>query len=93
MNLGSITEALHDSEINGSVSWFFDDVWKVTLGDPANGIDAEAVVASADEAAKWLRANAVRLYPDSTFAHRYGRGLVLRRLPMTPRRRRSGLLC
>ena len=72
-DLGKIMAALHDSEINGevSVSWFFDRVWKVRLGDPHNGYDAEAVVASPEEAAEWLRANAVKLYPESTFARLY----------------------
>ena len=62
-SLGTIIEALHDSEINGSVSWFFDDVWTVVLGSPQNGIDAEATVSNPQEAAEWLRANAVRLPP------------------------------
>ena len=41
-SLGTIIEALHDSEINGSVSWFFDNVWGVALGNPHKGIEAEA---------------------------------------------------
>jgi hypothetical protein len=67
-DLGKVMAALHDSEINGEVSWFFDRVWQVRLGDPQNGYDAGSVVASIEEAAEWLRANAVRLYPDSEFA-------------------------
>ena len=43
------------------------------LGDPINGFVAEAVVASDAEAAEWLRANAVRRYPDSRFAMLYPR--------------------
>ena len=31
MNLGTIIAALHDSEINGEVSWFFDGTWRVKL--------------------------------------------------------------
>ena len=71
-DLGTIIEALHDSEINGGISWFFDGVWRVTLGDPHNGIDAEATVGSPQEAADWLRATAVKRYPDSDFARRFG---------------------
>jgi len=67
-DLGTIIAALPESEINGEVSWFFDGAWRVRLGDEMNGIDAEAMVASPEEAAEWLYANAVRLYPDSTFA-------------------------
>ncbi len=44
---------------------------EVKLGDPLNGHDAEAVVASPEEATEWLRATAVRLYPDSEFAKLY----------------------
>ena len=75
-DLGTIMAALHDSEINGevSVSWFFDRVWKVRLGDPQNGYDAEAVVSSPEEAADWLRETAVRLFPDSEFAKLYAGG-------------------
>jgi hypothetical protein len=51
MDLGKVICALHDSEINGEVSWFYDGVWRVRLGDEANGIDAEAMVASSEEAA------------------------------------------
>jgi hypothetical protein len=72
-DLGTIIAALHDSEINGEIAWFFDGVWRVKLGDPDNSYDAEAVVSGLDDAAEWLRATAVRLYPDSTFAQRYGR--------------------
>jgi len=59
-DLGAIIAALHDSEINGEVSWFYDGPWRVKLGDEMNGFDAEGVVASPQEAAEWLRANAVR---------------------------------
>jgi hypothetical protein len=72
-SLGTIIEALHESEINGSVSWFFDDLWSVALGDPNKGFDAEATVYSSQEAAEWLRANAARLHPDSKFAKRFHR--------------------
>jgi hypothetical protein len=72
-NLGAIIAALHDSEICGQVSWFFDRVWIVKLGDAHNGFVAEAVVASAEEAAEWLRANAVRRYPRGQFARLYPR--------------------
>jgi|HubBroStandDraft_6_1064221.scaffolds.fasta_scaffold1515548_2 hypothetical protein len=70
-NLETLLSALHDSEINGAVSWFYDGVWRMTLGDPHNGTDAEAVVGSIGEAVGWLRSTAVRLYPDSTFARKY----------------------
>ncbi len=73
-NLATIMTALHDSEINGQVSWFFDRGWSVKLGDSMNGYETEAVVASTEEAAEWLREAAVQLYPESEFAKLYGRG-------------------
>jgi len=72
-DLGTIMAALHDSEINGEVSWFYDGVWRVRLGDEENGFLAEAIVSSPQEAAEWLRANAVRRYPASEFAKRFPR--------------------
>ena len=72
-SLGTIIEALHDSEINGSVSWFFDNVWGVALGNPHKGIEAEATVYSSRDAVEWLCATALRLYPDSKFAKRFHR--------------------
>jgi hypothetical protein len=47
------------------MSWFFDNVWSVFLGDPHNGYDAEETVYSAQEAAEWLRANGIRRYPNT----------------------------
>ena len=72
-DLGTIIAALHDSEINGEVLWFFDGTWRVKLGDEMNGFDAEAVVTGPQEAAEWLRANAVRRYPASKFARLFPR--------------------
>jgi hypothetical protein len=43
LDLGTIIAALHDSEINGEVSWFYDGVWRVKLGDEENGFVAEAL--------------------------------------------------
>ena len=73
-DLGTIIAALHDSEINGEVSWFYGS-WRVALGDQHHGIDAEAAVGSPQDAAEWLRANAVRRYPWSTFAKRFPRSV------------------
>jgi hypothetical protein len=72
-DLGTIIVALHDSEINGEVSWFYDGVWRLKLGDEANGFVAEVVVSSPRDAAEWLRANAVRRYPASEFAKLFPR--------------------
>jgi len=65
---GSILQRLHDSEINGSIEWFFDGVWTVKLGDIVNGWTVGEVVDSLEEAEAWLDAKARELYPDSDYA-------------------------
>jgi hypothetical protein len=66
LDLGTVTAALHDAKIHGSVSWFFDRVWQVQLTR-----DAAETVSSAQQAAKWLRATTSRLYPQSEIAKRF----------------------
>jgi hypothetical protein len=73
VQLGFVMAELHDSEINGQVSWFFDGDWRVATGDVHNGIGAEATVSSPEEAAEWLCWNAIRLYPKSRFAKLFAR--------------------
>ncbi|CAN7663038.1 hypothetical protein LJR016_005238 [Devosia sp. LjRoot16] len=63
-----ILQMLHDSEINGSVEWFFDGIWLARIGDRLNGIKAETKVGSALEAEAWLHLKARELYPDSDYA-------------------------
>jgi hypothetical protein len=65
-DLATIMTALHDSEINGDVSWLFDGMWTVKLGDPLNGYVAEGIVAGAAQAAEWFRDNAARLTPTAS---------------------------
>jgi hypothetical protein len=74
LDLETLVKALHGSEINGEIAWFYDGVWTVKIGDPLNGYRAEATALSLTEAADWLRYKAVELYPDSEFAERFGVG-------------------
>src|SRR5438067_10073988 len=71
--LASFIGDLHDSEINGEISWFFNDVWGVKLGDRLNGYQAEATFPSFPQAMRCLRDKALELYPDSEFARDYRR--------------------
>jgi hypothetical protein len=71
--LASFIEALHDSEINGEISWFYDGVWGAKLGDPWNGFSTEATFTSLPAALQWLRDKALALYPDSEFAKEWRR--------------------
>lgn len=60
-----LLQALHDSEINGSLSWLFDGVFAWKLGNEASG-----TAGSAAEALDALRRAALKHYPNSEFALR-----------------------
>jgi hypothetical protein len=66
--LANFLTDLHDSEINGEIGWFYDGAWCAKIGDKHNGYAAEGTFSSLREAAEWLRAKAIELYPDSDFA-------------------------
>ena len=70
--LASFIEALHASEINGEISWFFDNVWGAKIGDKLNGYLAEGIeFSSLGDAARWLCDRALEFYPESEFAKDY----------------------
>jgi hypothetical protein len=69
-----ILRDLYASEINASISWFWDGGLEVALGDQMNGVVAETRIIERDmweNAAEWLRAEAVKHYPNSEFAKRH----------------------
>lgn len=57
-------QRLYQSEINGSISWFFDGLVTVKLGDDMNGIKDEHTFNTIAEAVDWLWAIAKEAYPD-----------------------------
>jgi hypothetical protein len=61
-------QRLYDSEINYSISCFWDGGFEVRLGDPLNGFAAGTHVANWSEVEPWLRDAALRHYPESSFA-------------------------
>jgi len=63
-----ILQKLYDSEINFSVSCFWDGGIDVKIGDPLNGVKATACFRTISEAIEWLNYKAVELYPQSEFA-------------------------
>ena len=70
--LARFIKALHASEINGEISWFFDNVWGAKIGDKLNGYLAETTeLPSLGHAARWLCDRALELYPESKFAKEY----------------------
>lgn len=66
----SIFQELHDSEINGRISSFFDGDWCAELGDTLNGFVDERRAGSYAEAEAALAEMAVERYPGSLFARR-----------------------
>ncbi len=64
----SVCQLLYESEINFSISCFWDGGFEVKLGDELNGIVAQTRVDKWDELERWLRSEALRQYPESQFA-------------------------
>ena len=68
--LTDVMRALYASEINCSVSSFWDGGWLVQLGDYMNGFKAEHTFDDdkLEDAAAWLIEEGKRAFPGSDFA-------------------------
>lgn len=64
----SMMQRLHDSEINCSISCFFDSCWDWKLGDELNGWTAEGQERTFERAEVALAAAALKHFPQSAFA-------------------------
>ncbi|WP_353646234.1 hypothetical protein [Mesorhizobium sp. WSM2239] len=80
----SIMQDLYHSEINVSVSWFWDGGIEVKLGDPLNGFVAEDRVQYWGQVEPWLRDRAIEHFPDSLFARMYRDKLSVRLIHREP---------
>jgi hypothetical protein len=58
-----VPQRLYDSEINFSISCFWDGGFTVKLGDEMNGFVARETVGTYDEALAWLELTADEHYP------------------------------
>lgn len=69
-NLQTVLKGLYESEINFSISCFWDGGIEVGLGDQTNGIVAGMNFDSknADEIARWLHCEAISHFPNSNYA-------------------------
>ena len=63
-----IPQRLYDSEINFSISCFWDGGFDVKLGDDMNGVHAETQVRTFADAIAWLDQEARKRYPISLYA-------------------------
>ncbi|XUM19807.1 hypothetical protein ACRAVF_19265 [Bradyrhizobium oligotrophicum S58] len=68
MDFGKVPQRLYDSEINFTISTFWDGGFDVKLGDTMNGFKAETTVSTYSEALSWLHDAAMSNYPDSLYA-------------------------
>ena len=68
---GEILQDLYDSEINFSIVTFWDDGFRVKLGDELNGFVASGRADALANAVEWLRVRAIEKFPDSVFAKKY----------------------
>lgn len=71
----SVLQDLYHSEINFSISTFWDGGFDVKLGDPTNGILDEGNFDRWGQVEPWLAARAIENFPDSLFAQMYRDGL------------------
>ena len=76
-DLSAVLYELYGSEINVSISSFWDGGWEVKLGDEMNGFIATTNVKDIFAAGQWLAEEAFVRYPDSKFALLYGASIGL----------------
>ena len=75
MDIGTVLQALYDSEINARVFSFWDAGWTAELGDDMNGIlESEDGLTDLKAVAEWLHNAALRHFPNSVYAKRAARG-------------------
>ena len=67
----SVMEDLYHSEINASITWFWDGGFNVRLGDDLNGWCAESTQYDWDSVEAWLKDKAIINFPNSEFAKEY----------------------
>lgn len=70
----SVIQDLYHSEINFSVSTFWDNGFDVKLGDGMNGYKAEANLDRWGLVEPWLIEQTIKHFPDSLFARMYRDG-------------------
>ena len=68
MDIGLVMRRLSRSEINCSLSSFWDSGWTVRLGDEVNGFASDAQFDTLEECAAYLDAKAKECFPNSVYA-------------------------
>ena len=68
MDIEIVMKKLYESEINCSISSFWDNGWAVKLGDEMNGFVAEGNFRTLTESATFLDQQARRYFAESVYA-------------------------
>jgi len=68
MDIEKVLEGLYASEINASVSWFWDAGFDWQLGDDMNGVCAKGCCKTIKEVAAALHTAAIEHFPGSVYA-------------------------
>ena len=71
MSIKEIASDLYSSEINFTISTFWDAGYTVKLGDKLNGYSVQRSADTLEEAFEILKEMALIDYPDSEFAKKY----------------------
>ena len=67
MNLVNELKRIGRSEINWSISYFYDDCWQVRLGDDLNGFTWEVSFGSIERAVNKLIQEIIKQFPNSEY--------------------------
>ena len=67
MNIVNELKRIGESEINFSISYFYDSCWQVRLGDDLNGFTWEESYGSIERAINKLIQEIIKKFPDSDY--------------------------
>lgn len=63
-----IIQGVYNSEINGSINWFWDGGFDISLGDEMNGVVSKHNVDTWEEVEEWFKEKVQEHYSDSEFS-------------------------
>lgn len=72
--LMDMIDGLYESEINFTISSFWDEGFTAKIGDTMNGFDEQKTFDTFWEAVDWVAHRAVELYPESSYSCKFKAG-------------------
>ena len=73
-DISNILQDIYDSEINLTISWFWDEGINIVIGDNTNGIRKARNFDTIRQALSYLAVAVSEMYPDSDFARKWTNG-------------------